>query len=262
MRIPALPGGLLWLLPLTLATSCNIVPSVRATPRLGTLELSGDLAISSSGITAEADMESLGFVDDGNVFGPRVDIAWGPVDIVATGYESSYEGEGVADVTLDLGGVTITAGEAVSSSLDLTTIGVLATWDLVPTDVVDLGLGVGVTAIDIDASITSLTSGDTIATDEAAPFPVVAARAAVRLFDLELSGIASGVAVEQSGVDATYFDLDLMASWTFERFLGFHGALVAGWRQVVLDAEYEDDGSDVLLDFELSGPFFGLTLGI
>lgn len=259
MRLPTLPVALALA---ALFTSCNIVPSVRATPRLGTLELEGDLSISSSNTTASADMEDLGFVDDGNVFGPRLDIAWGPVDLIATGYQSSYEGEGTADVTLDLGGVTIDVGDSVASSLDLTTLGVLATWDFVPTDLVDIGLGFGVQALDIEASITSLTTGDTIDTDESAPFPVVAARAAVQLFDLEITGVASGVSLEQSGVDATYLDIDLMASWTFERFLGFHGALVAGWRQVSLDADYEDEGSDVLLDFTLSGPFFGLTLGI
>lgn len=255
-------GPLLGLGLLGLAPACNIVPDLKATPRIGTLELTGDLSISSTGATASADVEDLGFDDDGSTFAPRVDLAWGPVDIIATGYQAAYEGQGTADVALDLGGVVITAGDTVDSELDLTTAGVIATWDFIPTDLVDLGIGLGVQAIDLEASITSQTTGDTISTDESAPFPVVAARAGVQIFDLELTGVASGIAFEQDDFDATYLDIDLMASWTFERFLGFHGALVLGWRQVMLEADYEDSSSDVDLDFTLSGPFFGLTLGI
>jgi len=259
MRRPCL------LLVLTLAAllgSCNVVPSLSATPRLGTLELDGDLSISSSGSSASGDMEDLGFDDDGAVFEPRVDLAWGPIDLIATAYDAAYAGSGTADVTFDLGGVTINTGEDVDSELDLRGLALLATWDLVPTDFVDVGLGLGVQALDIDAAMTSQTSGDTIETDESVPFPVVAARAAVQISDLTISAVGSGVSVETNDVDATYYDVDLMASWTFERFLGFHGALVAGWRQIALDAEYDDDGSDVVLDFSISGPFVGLTLGI
>ena len=244
-------------------SSCNIIPSATVTPRLASLELDGDLLLGVGGVSGSGDLETLGLGDSESTFAPRVDLSWGPVDLVATAYNSSFSGEGVADVTLDLGGTTITAGDTVRSDLDLSSLGLLAIWDFVPTDLVDFGLGLGVQLIDISASVESIGLGaGTIETDESAPFPVLAARAAVQVFDLELVGVASGVSFETGGIDATYYDLDLMASYTFERFLGFHGALVAGWRQIVVDAEYTDQGSDVILDFTLSGPFFGLSLGL
>ncbi|MFT5291607.1 MAG: hypothetical protein ACI8PQ_003229 [Planctomycetota bacterium] len=248
---------------LALASSCNILPSARVTPRIGTLELDGDISAGTPGLSATADMEDLGFIDDGNVFSPRVDLAWGPVDLIASGFNAKYEGDGTADVALTIGGDTISIGEAVHSELDLSMVTLLAVWDFVPTDVVDFGLGLGAQVIDFDTSITSLGMVPvTIETAESAPFPVLAARGAFQLFDLEISAVASGVSLDISGVDATFVDLDIMASYTFEEFLGFYGALVAGYRQIDMDVEYSDSGSDVALDFSLSGPYFGLTLGL
>ena len=260
MRFPILPPVLTIL---ALASSCNILPSARITPRVGTLELDGDISAGAPGVSATADMEDLGFIDDGSVFSPRVDLAWGPVDLIASGLNAQYEGDGTAAVDLTVGGTTISGGADVHSELDLNMVSLLAVWDFIPTDVVDFGIGLGVQAIDFDTSITSTDMVPvTIETSESAPFPVIAARGAVQLFDLEISAVASGVSLDISGVDATFLDLDVMASYTFEEFLGFYGAIVAGYRQIDMDVEYSDSGSDVALDFALSGPYFGLTLGL
>jgi hypothetical protein len=244
---------------LAVAVSSCGAPSFGITPRLGKLDIDGNIGVESTGVTAKNSVESLGLVEDDSVFGGRVDLDWGGVHVTAAGQSSTHDGDGVLEADLSQGGTTITAGTAVESKLDIGIYSGVVTFDLLPTDNFELGLGLGVAAIDFDVSFTDPNSGDRIATDETVPLPVLALRGAVALGPVDVSVLASGISVAIDGDEATYIDLDAMAR---VRVLGsgdrFTGWLALGWRQIDLDAEYEDDG-EAELDLEFSGPYFGLT---
>ncbi len=239
-------------------SSCG-APSFGVTPRLGKLDIDGEIGVQSAGVSATNSVESLGLVEDDSVFGARVDLDWGGVHVTASGQSSTHDGDGVLEAELSQGGTTITAGTAVASELDIGLYSGVVTFDLLPTDNFELGLGLGVSVADFDTSFTDETTGDRIATDEVVPIPVLAARGGFALGPVDVSVLAAGMAVAIDGDEATYIDLDAVAR---VRVLGsgdrFTGWLALGWRQVELDAEYEDDG-EAELDLEFSGPYFGLV---
>ena len=139
---------------------------------------------------------------------------------------------------------------------------VVGTFDIVPTSIVDLGIGLGARVVDFEGTVQSLSSGDSIASDELFALPVAALRGAVRLGPVEVSLIASGLTGSYDDIDATVIDVDLLGEYRFDDFLGFHGSLVAGFRHIGIEVEYTDDGSDVDADLDFSGPYIGLSLGI
>ena len=244
------------------ATGCSIIPHASVTPRYGPLEPDGDLAVSSGPTSIGSTVDGLGFDEDRGVFSPRADLSFGGFDLLLTGYEGDFSGEGTAEAQLDLGTVVISQGDPVASSLDLMVLNGALTYDFVPTRLVDFGLGLGARAVAFDGEIRSLTTGLSIASDESFILPTLAARAGAALGPVKLSLDWSGLSGSASGVDAEIQDFDLMASLDFESFLGFYGALSVGYRFLVVDVEYEEDGGDVAADLEFSGPFFGLTLGL
>ena len=242
--------------------SCQLAPSLSVLPRVGQLDIEGDVLVSSSIASVASDAEELGFDQDDATFQPRVDLRWGPAHITASGYIADYEGTGTAEGQLDLGGVVIAAGEQVESALDVTSVNLVTTFDLVPTSLVDVGIGIGARVVDFEGQVRSLSSGDSIDSDELFALPVAALRAGVALGPVQLSAIASGLSGSYDDIDATVIDVDVLAEYRFDDFLGFHGSFVAGYRHIGIDVEYTDDGSDVDADLDFTGPYIGLALGI
>lgn len=238
------------------------MPRVSATPRFGPLDIAGDIAVSSTDTSVRSDVEALGFDEDQTVFSPRADFSWGPAHVMASGYIASYDGSGRAEADLDLGGVLINAGDEVESDLDVQSVSVTTTFDLVPTELLDVGLGVGARYIGFDGSIQSVSTAESISSEEAFVLPTLAARVAVGVGPLDFSVIGSGIAAEASGIEAAFADVDAMIEYSFERWLNFHGGIVLGYRYIMMDVDYEDGGSDIEADLDFQGFFFGLTLGV
>jgi hypothetical protein len=255
MKIPAA------LLLLLVSSGCAVVPSLSVTPRFGPLDIDGDVLVSSVGAAASSSVDGLG-LDSENVLSPRVDFAWGPADIMLSSTQAEYSGRGTAESELDLGGMTVNLGDPVRSALDLSILAGLATFDFIPTDLIDLGLGIGASIVDFDAEVEALDDGAVVGSDEKFLIPVLAARAGTELGPFTLSLHANGLTGKYDDVEATYVDLDLAGEYSFEEMLGFYAALVVGYRTTTLDVEYEDQGSDIEADLEFSGVYFGLTVGI
>lgn len=247
---------------LTIA-ACS-APRFDATPRWGTLDIDGSLGVASGSVTAKADLNQAGLQEDDSVLGARLDFDWGPSHLMVSGQQSEHGGDGTLDATISSGGTTITAGTDVASELDLGLYSAAYTFDFVPTDLIEVGLGFGVSYLDIKASFTDSITNDTINGDESLPIPVLAARLGTRLWKIDASLQAQGISATVDGNEITYVDLDLMAKLHLlggEDHLGGH--LTAGYRWVDLELEYEnDDGDQVDGDATFSGPYVGLTLSI
>ena len=245
----------------SLAAGCQVVPSVVGYARYAPRDISGDALVSSSGASAKADVDDMGLKEDDSVFEPRVDVAWANLDLTVSGYEARFEGDGTLDTEFTQGGTTITAGDMVTSDLKFRTASALATFDLVPTDLVDVGVGVGAAYFDLDLRTESLTTSETIQTSEKFIMPVLAARAQVEVGPFRVNVTGSGLTGKYQGVDGTYFDLDTFAEWQASDLIGFRAGIVVGYRLTVFDFDYHDSGSDIDVDVTLSGPYAGVTLG-
>jgi len=248
-------------LALVLAASCQVVPDLTVTPRYGTREVSGDLLITSGPATSTADAEVLGLEEDDGVFSPRVELSWLGFDLWASGSSALYEGEGTLEETFDLGGITIMIGDDVASSLDLTTAQVAITWDLVPTDALDVGLGVGVAYFDFEAEITSLTTSQTLRTAEEFVMPVLAARIEGDIGPVRANVVGAGLTGSYEGAEGTYFDVDAFLEYELSDLVGFHLGIQVGYQAAVFDFEYDDDDGRTIADLTFEGPYVGLSLG-
>ena len=240
--------------------SCSIIPDARAALRYQPLEAEGTFGASGGGISSNSSFDQLGLGDNEDTISPRGDISWGPFDLMVSAFQLDASGNGQVSGEIDLGGVTIPAGENVASELDLTQAVALLTWDLVPTDLVDVGLGVGVTYLDLDFALTGEISG-TSRTAEEVPVPVLAARAEVEFGPLTANVHLHGIALDLDGVDAMYLDADAFLAYRLKELLGFEAQVQLGYRHIEVEFEYDDDGSQVDADLELSGLYLGLAVG-
>ena len=77
---------------------------------------------------------------------------------------------------------------------------------------------------------------------------------------VSIEGLASGLSLSIGDVDATYYDIDLMAKWKLIG-AGVTGSIAAGYRYMRLDASFEDGNDAADIDLTFSGPWIGATVG-
>jgi hypothetical protein len=250
-------------LTLALALAGCSAPALQLTPRLAQLDLEGELGISGATVNGQNDLENAGVEKDDSVPGARLDLDVGPVHWTVSTQSSTHDGDGTLDFDLTQGGVTISAGADVRTDVDLGVHQLALTWDLVPTDMLELGLGLGAAALDLDGSFQEIGTGTTVATDELAALPVLAARLGIDLGRLDLSVLASGLSIDYDGNDYRLVDLDFMARLQLfggdARLAGF---LVGGYRDVNAEVGYDDGSDRIEADVGLSGLYFGVSLGL
>lgn len=236
-------------------------PTIWGMARYAEMGLDGDVLIADAGVSASNDFDALGLDDEESTPGFVGDFKWGSPHLTVSQQSSSFSGDGTLDATISIGGDTISAGADVASDLDLGLTNATLTFDILPTSMLELGVGFGVNLIDVDAKFVEDGTGETVETDEMLPAPVLAVRGGAALGPVEIQGLLSGISYDGGDESIEYFDLDLYGRYSF---LGgnnrLSGSLVLGWRESSLDVEYEDDDSDVELDLGYSGPFVGLQL--
>lgn len=257
------PAGLA-LLVSTLAGGCSL-PTVSATPRIAWMRLDGEIgaqtdAQGGSGTLQRTDTDQLGMSEQPPTFAPRAELDWSAVHLFADGLSTSFEGTGNVNGTFSIDDLVIMGNVPVHTQFDLAFARALLTFDLVPTDLVDIGIGVGVGVYDIDARITDLTLNQSASTEQVAPVPLAAGRIATDIGPVQLSGILSGIHAPLDDLSVTLFDADVAASYEFASLSKLDGHIVIGYRHIGLDADYEDEDDNVETDVRISGPYIGLTL--
>lgn len=253
MKLPL--RSLCFALPLLSLVACS-APGIEATPFYGFSKFDGDFAISNGAITASTSMDSIGLDDREGLPGARVDFKWGSPHLSAQLATTSTSGDGTTDTQLTQGGVTINSGAAVDSDLDLTYGNAVVTFDFVPTDAVEVGIGLGVAYADVQTKIVETGTANQVESDESVPIPVLALRAGVDLGPFAADLLLTGIDVSYSGDDLQYYELDLRARWK----MFDHAHLLAGWKRWSVDLEYEDGSDNVLLDVTADAPYVGVAI--
>ncbi|MCC7013457.1 MAG: hypothetical protein IT454_12910 [Planctomycetes bacterium] len=247
-------------LALALLGACA-APQLTLQANYGPFTPEGKIQIDSVGspATSENSAGDLGLDDDASTVGARFDLKFGSPHLTLSTQASSWDGDGI--LSADFGGIS--ASTAVESELDLALHRGVITFDMVPTDFVEFGLGLGVTVVDIEASVTDNLGVVTEEVDESLPVPLLAARLGGRFWLLDAEALVAGLTADVDGDEATYLEIDVNAKLAF---LGEHGGLsgsvVLGWRQIDLEVDYADDTDDVHADLTFDGPYFGLQLGL
>ncbi|MHC4378177.1 MAG: hypothetical protein ACYS26_16375, partial [Planctomycetota bacterium] len=220
-------------------------PHVDLTPRVGKLSLSGDFSVvtqtagpPATTISGSNSLEALGLDEDGTEFLPRADVDAGPMLLTIDHLDFSTTGEGTIDQDIVFDGITFNATETVTSAIDLQITRGVLTWDFVPTDAVDVGLGFGVGYVALDASIEDA-SNNRAQTNESTPYPFIAGRVGTSFGDLEAEALVTWIGVDVDDVDASLLDLDITARYNLLGVLDEHlsGWIVLGYRWVDLELD-------------------------
>ncbi len=247
---------------LSLCVACT-TPRVDLTPRWVDFDVSGDVGMASGPVTAEVDLATAGLQADDSVLGARFDFDWSGLHLMASGQQSTHDGDGTLSADISAGGVTIPAGADVASSLDFGLWTSALTFDLIPTELAELGLGLGLSYLDLDAAFEEDVTGTLVETDEAAPIPTLCVRVGSRFWRLDVSVQGSGIGYSYDGTEISLLDIDAMAKL---RLIGsgdhLTGSLSAGYRWVDLGLDYEDGSDQVEADVTFEGPWLGFTVSI
>ena len=235
--------------------------SLAVTPRVADLNVSGHVGTSGATSGGSTSLDDLGLGGHETVPGVRVDADVIVAHIIVTGLTTSMSGDGALSSNLSQGGVTIPAGTTVDSKLDFDTLSAYGTFDFLPGDMWELGLGMGLTGLKYDGKFKS-TSGPplSVSFDETFAVPVLVVSSAVGLGPFEISAVLAGMQLNYSGNDLTYSDVDLYAAWRFiDRAVDVSIGL--GWRRLSADAKFDSGGDRVKADLTFDGPYLGVTVG-
>jgi hypothetical protein len=251
-----------------LSAGACAAPHLAVLPRAGNFEPDGEVTLAGDaggvGLSASNSVEALGLVEDEGLPGLRADLDWSGIRLTLAWQQSEHGGSGTLEGEISDDDVSIPAGTAVDSVFDMGLGEVLLTFDLVPGDRFELGLGLGAAVFELDVSVTDATTGDTV-DPEAETFaaPLVALRAGVRLGPLDLEALLGGMDLSYDGDSAALYDLDALARLNLlGQPGGAHGALVAGYRLLDLDVDYDDDSGDLTADVDFRGPYVALSFGL
>lgn len=239
---------------LTLA-SCG-APGASVTPFIASVGIDGDLAVGDgAGVTVASNFDDLGLDDNEAVVGGVVRLNFAGAELSVAGYGVDFSGTGTATGDFEYQGSTISAGTDVATDLRLDTARALFTWDIIPLDGLDVGLGVGATLMDLDLNLREIGgAGTTIQTDELIPVPLLAARAAWTWGPVDLRADAGGLVIEYDESEASIFDIGISAAVD----LFGVGDLVVGYKTMKVDAEYSDQNAVVDTDLDLEGYYMGV----
>tara|TARA_R110002126_G_scaffold5647_3_gene30255 strand:- start:528 stop:1373 length:846 start_codon:yes stop_codon:yes gene_type:complete len=240
-------------------------PTVDAAGHFGQYELDGHVAIDDSalGLTSSNSMDDLGLGDDDTAMGAYVRLKFGGPMLYISAIQPEFAGTGTLSAEFSDGGITIPVGTVVNSRLAMDVYTGMFIWDLFPTDFADVGLGFGVSVIDYDSSFENDGNGDTIASDETLPVPVLGAMVSKDFGPFQASGFLAYTSLDIDGDTLDYLDLDLRG--TYHLFGGAPltdnrgaGHLVLGYKLTDLELEYQDGTEFGSANLEISGPYLGL----
>lgn len=262
MRTHSIARSAFLLSSLALLGACS-APRLDVIPRIQQAKLDGNVGAVTTGVSVTSNdvANDLGLGDTQSEFGGRADLAFGAGKWTFAYSPSSFSGSGTLSADITQGGVTIPTGTAVDSDVKMDIGTAVWTYDFFPGDNIELGLGLGVHAIDFKGTVTDGT--DTVELDQTIPVPVLAARAGVSFGPFDVSALVSGLKAKRGDDEATFVDADLMGRF---RFLGGVGgrlsaAAVVGWRKTDVKLDYTDGGDHVNADLNVSGIYYGLSIG-
>ncbi len=247
---------------LSLSFASCAAPTMAVTPVFGLYEVEGTLGVSSAGAVTPANLQTAGLGDSEPGGGARIDLQAGSPHVTMSTHLSRHQGTGVLDAPSSDGGVLIPAGASTLTDLNLGFHQGLVTFDVLPGDL-ELGFGLGVSALEVDGDFTNTANGNVVATDKVLAVPIFAVRGGIEMSGIDFEVLLSGIDMGLNGNDLRFTDLDINGTW---EFVGgedrLHAALVIGYRRVNLDLAYDESDERVDADLQMDGPYVGLSVSL
>jgi hypothetical protein len=242
------------LLSIVAISSVSCMPHARAYVGAAFTSVDGNVALQNAGNTLDLnqDRNSIGGLGADETTGSaylRAEADWGPHRVRLSGFGATPSGEGtLAEPFGDLA-----AGTNVRSQLDYVNFNGAYTWDVVPTDLVRVGLGVemGWHSWDLLVDDRGSLAFESLEADLFLPMPCVDAE--LDLGPVSLVANFGAFDIDMGDADGQYYNAEAFLRWTPIMSVEFMG----GWRSLSVDANGEADGRKFDADFDVSGWFIG-----
>ena len=236
----------------------SCMPHARAYVGASFMKAQGDVALQNAANNlnlgqARNSLETLGADDRSGSAYLRAEADWGPNRVRLSGFGATPSGDG----TLSQPFGDLAANTAVHSQLDYANVSGAYTWDVVPTDLVRVGLGVqaGFHTFDLRVEDRSSIAFESLNADLMLPMPCVDAE--LDLGSFSFCANLGAFEIDMGDADGQYFDAEAFARW--EPVMGLE--FVGGWRSLSFDANGDADGRAFDADFDIAGWFLagGIT---
>ncbi len=246
-------------------TGCGL-PAGRISARGGPFDLDGSIASTGGGelidTKGSASTDDLGLDDSELTFQPKAELDWGGLNLSLDGFSVGYSGTGIATVGLEIGNLPpIELGAAVKTDLDLSYLTLKATYDLIPTDVIDIGIGLGGGIVDYDLTVDQILGSGRFRTAETLPVVYPMIRVGSLIGPVRIAGYLGAIAVSWDGNRIRYIDGELYAGVrVFGSESRFQGWVSLGYRYLDFNYEYNSENSNIELDATIRGPYLSLEI--
>jgi hypothetical protein len=242
-------------------TACS-TPSVNLHTKVAYMDFQGDFGAAGEKkkVSTTTDTDALG-IEEEMVFLPRLDVDWDDLHLGVHLVSSRYDGKGTTESKLELGNNTIEADTPVSTALDLGYMTVDLVYDVLPTDYVDVGVGLGLGVLWYDIELQSRLAPVRIDDSGTIPIGYLTVRAAKQLGPVSLLVKANWAAAELQFDDISYLELDGEIGYCFVDEGLFQASVFLGYRYINGSWEHDANDGTVDLDVTLTGPSLGLSFG-
>lgn len=158
----------------------------------------------------------------------------------------SLDGKATPDINISFGGTTFTTAAEADATLDADIYRVAWEADWIRLPRVRAGTIFGVEVLDVTASIKNPLVGKE-EEDVTAPVPVVGLQGEVKLLaGLSAYGEIAGMAVNHGDIDGSFYEYEAGLKYTLGSMIPGRLSAAAGWRQIHLD--FEDDDNEAEID--------------
>lgn len=246
---------IVWLCSLFLLIAGNLHADELFSAKLGyqLLAPEGSIAGSLEGNAQEFDVEDDLNLDDSEDLTGEIALQWGNSRLSLNYLPISFSGTGTLTVSGTFGGEDYTAGETVSSDLDIDLYDISYTYYLLNFDDLptrfQLGLELAVKVADIDVTLKNLSEDFVESESVIAPIPTIGARTRIALADfLAIVGRIGYLEFD----DNHFLDAEAQLEYSPVPNIGIY----AGTR--IFDLKVDED--DVYVETQFSGPFGGLLV--
>ena len=207
--------------------------------------------------TKYSNLSDLGLDSAEGAFGISLGGRYKRVRLFFAGQQSSFSGEGVTTEDIEKGGITIPAGTALDTTMDLGINSLVVTYNLIPGEH-ELGIGAGLMVMNFKVSYTAKNSGANITIDETTPMPLLAISGTARWQKFVFQGVIGGAAVNYDGNKVAYGSVDVTARYMFYQRQNKGGLVSLGYRYIPLKMDFSYENNAFKADIDFAGPYLGL----
>ena len=231
--------------------------SIQGAVRYTLLTPGGKMGGSNGSDVQESSLSELGMDSSEGAWGISIGGQYHRPQLFFSGQQSGFSGSGTTSNDISQGPVTIPAGSAVDTTMDLGIYTVAVTYDFL-SGKNNLGVGLGVMGLDFAVSYTEVSTGLQINTDETYPLPLLAVNYSFFWKRMEFAGLVGGAYIKINDDEVGYINLDLSARYAFIKSDTWAGMASLGYRYIGLKMDINDGGNQFKADLNFTGPYIGV----